>query len=101
MAKRDPVQPSGRTLDLQHELPLSSVMAHELFPGRAVLMVKEVAHALRCTQQHVINLIEDRKIKAVDLAGAPISLGGTNKTDRRFYRIPVSAYDDFIRKNQS
>lgn len=85
----------------QHELALSSVMSHAVFPGRKSLHVREVADALRCTVQHVIDLISEGKIKAVDIAGAPVEAGGTNQTDRRFWRIPVSAYDQFLKENQS
>jgi hypothetical protein len=69
-----------------------------LFPSlafpkeRRVLYVFEVAEMLRITERHVIDLIEEGKIKALNIAGA-------NSTDRKFYRIPVESYESFIRVN--
>lgn len=59
---------------------------------RRVLYVFEVAEMLRVTQRHVIDLIDEGKLKAVNIAG-------DNSTDRKFYRIPVESYDAFIRQS--
>lgn len=86
----------------QHELPLTAALAHAVFPGRTLLIIAEVAEALKCTQQHVLDLVEEGQLVAVDirgkLAGAtakPSDMG--NKSARRCLRIPVSAYDTFIK----
>jgi hypothetical protein len=71
------------------QLPL----AHITFPGRTVLMISEVAKALRCTETHVRDLIDEGQLVAVDIA-SPITHG--NKP-RQCLRIPVSSYDNFVR----
>ena len=58
-----------------------------LFPGRRVLYVGEVAERLRVTIQHVIDLIDEGKLNAVNMGGA----------GRRHYRIPVEEYERFLR----
>lgn len=56
---------------------------------RQVLYVFEVAQKLRCTQQHVLDLIEEGKLQAVNIAG---------KDARRVcYRIPVEAWTAYVR----
>lgn len=75
----------------QDELPLASVLSHAVFPGRTVLYVHEVAEALACTIQHVIDLIDEGRLRAINIAGAG------NKTNRSCWRVPVSAFDAFIR----
>ena len=61
------------------------------FPAdRSVLYVFEVARKLRVTERHVIDLIEEGKMKAINIAGV-------NATDRKFYRIPVESYEMFVR----
>lgn len=76
----------------QLELALSSVLTHDRFPGRSSLLVREVAEALGCDERHILDLITEGELIAVDIAG------GGNKTARRYLRIPVSAYDQFIKK---
>ena len=61
-------------------------------PARTVLYVFEVAAKLRISEQHVIDLIEEGKLRAVNIAGA-------NCTDRKFYRIPVEAWSEYLRVN--
>lgn len=61
-----------------------------LFPGRSTLYVSEVAQKLSVTDRHVIDLIEEGKLKA-------INIGGENTSGRRFYRIPVHWYEEFLR----
>lgn len=58
-----------------------------LFPGRRVLYVGEVAERLRVTIQHVIDLIDEGQLDAINLGGA----------GRRHYRIPVEAYERFLK----
>lgn len=51
-------------------------------------MISEVARALKCTETHIRDLIDEGQLMAVDIAGAD--------TPRKCLRIPVSAYDAFI-----
>jgi len=62
-----------------------------LFPGRTVLYVSEVAERLAITERHVLDLIEEGKLRA-------INVGGENVSGRRFYRIPVHWYEDYLRQ---
>ncbi len=59
------------------------------FPGRTALYVFEVAQRLGISERHVIDLIEEGKLRALNIAGQ-------NLTDRRFYRIPAEAYRDYV-----
>jgi excisionase family DNA binding protein len=56
------------------------------FPkDRTVLCVAEVAMKMRVTEQHVLDLIEEGKIQAINIGG-----GGRN-----FWRIPVELIRSF------
>lgn len=61
-----------------------------LFPGRSVLYVSEVAEKLEVTEQHVLNLIDEGKLRALN-----IGIG----TQRKFWRIPVEAYEAYVAAN--
>ena len=62
------------------------------FPkDRTVLYVAEVAMKLRGTEQHVLDLIEEGQLQAVNVGG----------NDRKFWRIPVEAYDAFLDRRHS
>ena len=61
-----------------------------LFPGRTVLYVSEVAEKLDISERHVIDLIEEGKLRA-------INVGGANTSGRKFYRIPIEAYEAYLR----
>lgn len=94
----------------QDDLPLSSVLSHDLFPGRRVLTIQEVAKAWAVDEQHVRNLIECGDLRAIDFrTNAPakpsdIASEDSGKANRKhrsvrqWLRIPVSAYDDFLKK---
>ncbi len=58
------------------------------FPGRVTLRLEEVAAKLGITAQHVIDLIIEGKLQAVDVRGAGAS--------RATYRIPIECYRDWI-----
>jgi hypothetical protein len=79
----------------QDELPLFSVLSHNIFPGRTVLYVHEVAHVLNLSVPHVISLITEGLLDAIEVTGKG------NKTTREHWRIPVSAYDDYLRKRRN
>jgi hypothetical protein len=58
------------------------------FPGRVSLRVEEIADKLSITPQHVLDLIVEGKLQAVDVRGE----GST----RACYRVPVESYRDFV-----
>lgn len=60
-------------------------------PDRRSLCVSEVAEALRVSLRHVMNLIEEGKIQAID-----IGIGV-----HHHWRIPVDAYKEYIKKQSS
>jgi excisionase family DNA binding protein len=63
-----------------------------LFPQeRTVLYVSEVAAKLKVTDQHVIDLIEEGQLNAINVGGGL----------RKFYRIPVLEYEGFLRRRHS
>lgn len=62
------------------------------FTGRAVLYAHEVAAKLRCDVRHVYDLVDAGKIRA-------INIGGCSLSERRYLRIPVEAWDAFVREN--
>ena len=86
---------------------LGAVLAHQLWEGRTVVHVREAAQALLVTQQHVLNLITDGRLHAIDVSN-PVSARGAGKRSglrksgrlaRQSWRIPVSAWDNYIREN--
>ena len=78
----------------QSELPLGlmGMRAHKLFPGRTSLMVQEVARALEIDDKHVVSLILEGLLGAVEVTGKG------NKTSREHWRIPVASFDEYIRR---
>lgn len=86
----------------QDELPLKSVLSHALFPGRVLLAVPEVAHALGCVKQHIYTLIESGQITAIDIGNkCEVQPGQINPKRRPYYRIPVAAFDSFIKSRST
>lgn len=86
-------QASPKPVELppQGELALSTVLSHKLFPGRSSLMVREVAQALEIYEKHVVSLINEGLLDAVEVTGRG------NKSSREHWRIPVSALDAYVR----
>ena len=62
------------------------------FPGRNALRVEEVAERFSCTTRHVLDLIDEGKLRAVNIAG-------DNESDRRYLRIPVESVEEWVRAN--
>jgi excisionase family DNA binding protein len=60
-------------------------------PDRKVLYVSEVASRLDVTDQHVMDLIDEGKLQAINVGGHT----------RKFWRIPVEAYLHFLQQNHS
>lgn len=60
------------------------------FEGRDTLTVDEIAAKLRCTRQHILDLIDERALGAIDIAGRD------NKTSRRAARVPIECWRDFV-----
>lgn len=64
------------------------------FPkDRRVLYPHELAALLRCSVDHIYDLIDEGKIRAVDIAG------GNNVSVRRALRIPVESWSRFVQDN--
>ena len=93
----------------QHALPeergLAAFQAHQLFPGRTSLRVRDVAQALGVTRQQVVDLIEEYRetdgrsgLGAINVAsGLHRELRADSSGERRCqWRIPVAAFDVFI-----
>ena len=59
------------------------------FPGRTILNVEEVAKRLRVTKTHIVNLIDEGILEAVNVGTA----------ERKFYRIPIEAYEAYVAKS--
>jgi hypothetical protein len=87
----------------QLDLELSTVLSHVLFPGRSTLKVAEVADALRCDDQHIFNLVEEGRLTAVDIRNGDVTTAKKlpKGSRRRWLRIPVSAYDAFLRSRST
>lgn len=87
----------------QEELALSAVRAHAIFPGRTTLRVAEVAAQLEITEQHVVDLITSGQLLGVDTSSGLKNANNPtgNKTARSYWRIPVSAFDEFIARRKS
>lgn len=56
-----------------------------------MLYVHEVASLLGATDQHVINLIDEGQLGAINIGGA----------GRRFWRVPVTSYQEFLTRRSS
>lgn len=85
---------------------LSSVRAQTIFAGRHTLYISEVADALRCSQQHVINLIIQGELFAANIAvknGSSETLTKEEraKVPRACWRVPVGAYDGFLQRRSA
>jgi hypothetical protein len=74
----------------QGYLPFDCMRAHKLFPGRMTLMVPEVANALEIDEKHLISLINEGVIGAIEITGRG------NKSSREHWRIPVGEFDAFV-----
>jgi hypothetical protein len=102
--KPAPTKQSGRALINAHqdELPLTSVLAHTVFPGRSMLTLTEVAAAWRVDLQHVKNLVECGDMVAIDLKTSkpakPSELKTEHRSFRQWLRIPTSEHDRFLKE---
>jgi excisionase family DNA binding protein len=72
---------------MQNPLPEQVTFDGLLFPGRRMLNVAEIAERLLISQRHVVDLIDEGKLRALNISG----------DKRRHYRIPVEAYEAFIK----
>ena len=55
-----------------------------LTPASAPFMVADLARRWRCAEQHIIDLIDEGRLRA-------LNIGGRNPSGRRFWRIPAEA----------
>jgi len=60
------------------------------FTGRAVLYAHEVAAKLRCDVRHIYDLVDSGKLRAINIGGL---------SERRYLRIPIEAWEAFVRDN--
>lgn len=58
------------------------------FPGRTVLTVAEIAERLNFTVQHILDLIAEGELTAINGAGKGAS--------RSSMRVPIEAYRNFV-----
>lgn len=84
---------------MQDDLPIKSVLSHNLFPNRALLRVGEIAEAWGVDEQHIRRLIECGDLAAIDLrTSKPANLTAANhKSFRQWLRIPVAEFDRFTK----
>ncbi len=73
----------------------SCMKAHKLFPGRTSLYVREVSDALRISVPHVISLINEGLLGAIEITGKD------NKTSQDHWRIPVGEFDAYVERRRS
>jgi len=94
----------------QDELAMSSIAPHALFPGRTTLYPQEVAKALSMSLWQVLDLIAEYEltggasgIAAVNIGSGPSAGSFTkgSKSERKYWRIPVSAYDAFVQSRKN
>lgn len=64
------------------------------FERRELLLVAEIAHTLRVSPQHVIDLIEEGWLQG-------INIGGKNCSARKFWRVPLINFERYLRANHS
>jgi hypothetical protein len=85
------------------DLPFMSLSKGVLFPGRVTLYLYEVAVALSCTPEHVANLIEKGELAALDIRSTPtpVKKGRHCAAVRKFWRVPVSGFEQFVKKRSS
>jgi excisionase family DNA binding protein len=76
-------------------VPAPDLLGDLTFLGRSVLYVHEVAEKLRCSQQHVYDLIDEGRLPAIDLTGAG------NLSARRSLRIPAAGFRMWLTKQQT
>jgi hypothetical protein len=88
--KSDSMRKTGPGRDIHTPQKFESLLSARAFPGRKTLYISEVAQVLRIDEKQVTSLIEEGQLGAIDIAGAG------NKSDRRYYRIPVCEYDAYI-----
>jgi hypothetical protein len=93
----------------QEELALMSVASHQLFGTRSTLYVKDVKRAWSISEDQVVRLIVSGDLGAINISAKPLAKKGSAEMTpeerkaipRNHWRIPVSAYDDFIAKRNN
>ncbi len=61
-------------------------------PERRMLYPNEIAQKLRCHIRHIRNLIDEGRLRAINISG------DTPKA-RRQLRIPIEAWEQYVRNN--
>ena len=75
-------------------MPPQLPLAATIFPGRTVLTPSEVAKALRCTETHIKDLIDEGRTSSHPHRKPRRT---RYKAPRQCLRIPISSYDSFLR----
>lgn len=88
-----PKKPAQQQSELTLGLP--GMLAHNKFPGRTNLTIPEVARVLEIDAKHLIDLIREGIIGAIEITGRG------NLSSRERWKIPVEAYDDFVRRRSN
>jgi excisionase family DNA binding protein len=65
---------------------VSKLVSDLSFPGRKVLCVLEVAERLGVTDRHIVSLIEEGRLGAINVGGG----------SRNFWRIPAAEFERFL-----
>ena len=76
-------------------LGLPGMLAHKQFPARTNLNIPEVAAVLEIDDKHLISLIQEGLMGAIEITGKG------NKSLRERWKIPVECYDDYIRRRSN
>jgi len=63
------------------------------FPGMTILTVDKIAKKLGYSCEHIIGLLEEGVLVGID--------GSTKPMSRMSYRIPIDAYNQFIRQRMT
>jgi hypothetical protein len=86
-----------KSISSQSELALGlpGMLSHRLFPGRISITVMEVAKAVDCDHKHVLDLIKEGVLGAIEITGRG------NLSSREKWKIPVDSWDDFIRRRSN
>lgn len=80
----------------QPEFPFASLD----FPGRTTLLPREVAQRIGISEQHLLDLIDEGALQALNIAGFH-GIPENSSAARRYWRIPVEYYRDFILSRMS
>ncbi len=76
---------------LKNKFPFASL---DFLPGRRALTIAEIAQRLSVSPKHIYALIEEGKLTAINITSQAAS-------DRKYWRITIESYREFILLNLS